>query len=247
MFIINKLIKIKKTHNYLREGEAYLSYDHIPNFLKSCVICIEDRRFYYHPGIDLVGICRAFITNLLNRKIVEGASTITQQLVRRHVLSKKRSYFRKVEEILLSVLLECILSKKEILEFYLNTCYFGTSKGRDLHGIEAASQSVFGKMCEKLSFGEMSFLAAMIGRPLTPFSNESAFMRTTYRQHRILSLLHKRGVISKEQQTRAIGENIIPFNHPKKLSPMNAIREYQSKVIHPRLLLDSFFKVDHKS
>ena len=215
--------------------------------MKSCVICIEDRRFYYHPGIDLVGICRAFITNLLNRKVVEGASTITQQLVRRHVLSKKRSYFRKVEEILLSVLLECILSKKEILEFYLNTCYFGTPKGRDLHGIEAASQSVFGKMCEKLSFGEMSFLAAMIGRPLTPFSNESSFMRTTYRQHRVLNLLHKRGVISRERQDTVIQENITPFNHPKILLPMGSILDYRSKVIHPRLLIDAFFKVDPKS
>ncbi len=217
----------------LKKKPTFISYEEIHEIFIEGVICIEDRRFFEHPGIDVVGMIRAFFTNLLNKKIVEGASTLTQQLVRQVVLTKEKSYRRKLEEVVLAMLLECTLTKSQILEFYLNTCFYGVNGNQALYGIAQASQGVFEKEVYELTTAEQAFLAALIGRPLIEASTEASYMRTFYRQHRILGKLIEQETISEQEYKAALREDIHPFNRSKESFPLDTLNHYKSQVIHP--------------
>ena len=124
-------------------------------------IAAEDTRFAYHPGVDLLGIARAFWVNLLAGKIKEGASTITQQVARLRFLSQERSILRKLREAFLALLLEIKYSKREIMEDYLNM----VPLGHGTNGIEAAARFYFNKSCNQLNWGEAALLASLTTRP----------------------------------------------------------------------------------
>ena len=124
-------------------------------------IAAEDTRFFYHPGVDLLGIVRAFGVNLLAGKIKEGASTITQQVARLRFLSQERSILRKLREAFLALLLEVKYSKQEIMEDYLNM----VPLGHGTNGIEAAARFYFNKNCDQLNWGEAALLASLTTRP----------------------------------------------------------------------------------
>ena len=218
----------------LVKAQAFVSAENFAPYFLEAVICVEDRRFYRHCGIDLIGIFRAFVTNLINFKIVEGASTITQQLVRTTVLTNERTYKRKFQEIFLAIFLEIKLSKRQILEYYLNVCYFGSIGGNCIYGIKKASQSIFGKDPLDLSLAEVSFLAAMIGRPLAPTSSVDAYMRTFYRQRLILNHLKTKKIISESLFFQAEQENIEIFKQPKENFPLKTIDQYRRKYHRPR-------------
>jgi hypothetical protein len=226
--------KIRATIQIEKNKETYLDFEQIPKLLIDSIILIEDRRFFGHIGIDLLGILRAFITNVLNRKIVEGASTITQQLVRRITDQKKKHYRRKFGEVLLAIALERVLSKNEILELYLNTCYFLTKKSEDIHGIQKASHSLYEKNIAELSFAELTFLAALIGRPLNTKSSNQAHMRSFCRQHLIIKLLYLRRKITLEERRSAEKENINLFDRSKDDFPLDTIDEYRRNYRRPK-------------
>ncbi|MEX2486636.1 MAG: transglycosylase domain-containing protein [Nitriliruptoraceae bacterium] len=133
----------------------------LPDYVPQAVMAIEDRNFYDHRGVSLSGIARALFTNVRAGTIEQGGSTITQQYIKNAALSPERTYRRKVEEAALAIKLEQAFSKDEILEFYLNTSYWG----RGTTGIDAAAQSYFDKSATALSPNEAATLAAMLASP----------------------------------------------------------------------------------
>ncbi|HET9870286.1 MAG TPA: PBP1A family penicillin-binding protein, partial [bacterium] len=137
--------------------------------LQQAVISIEDERFYEHGGIDLIGIVRSFITNVMHGGVREGASTITMQLARNLFLTPERTLSRKVREALLSLQIEKNYSKQQILEMYLNQIYFGEGA----YGCESAARTYFGKHVEDLTVPECALLAALPKAPNTydPYKN----------------------------------------------------------------------------
>ncbi len=151
------------------ERRTFVPYYQIPEHVKKALISVEDIRFYYHPGVDLIGIIRALWSDIRAGGIVEGGSTITQQLARMLFLKPERSVKRKLKEAALSILIEKQYTKDEILGLYLNQAYFGTRA----YGIEAASQTYFGKSVNELTIGEAALLASLPKAPsfFSPFKN----------------------------------------------------------------------------
>src|SRR5438132_8630533 len=152
-----------------------VAIDQLPPDLGHAVVAIEDRRFYSHHGIDLHGILRAAWHNLRGGGGLEGASTITQQLVRMSYLSTERSLRRKVQEVIIALWLETRLGKDQILARYLNTAYFGAGA----YGIDAAARRYFGKKAGSLDLAESAMLAGLIRSPtqLAPTRNLEAARR----------------------------------------------------------------------
>ncbi|HJZ12191.1 MAG TPA: transglycosylase domain-containing protein, partial [Acidobacteriota bacterium] len=137
----------------------------IPVPLIKAVLATEDRRFFGHRGIDWRAIGRAVWKNVKEKKVLEGGSTITQQLAKNFYLSPERSLRRKISEAIMALMLEEKLSKKEILELYLNEIYLGQRGPIGIHGVGEASRFYFGKDVQHLSLPEGALLAGMIRAP----------------------------------------------------------------------------------
>jgi penicillin-binding protein 1A len=151
------------------ERRTFIPHYKIPEHVKKAFVSVEDVRFYHHPGVDLIGIMRALWHDVKAGGIVEGGSTITQQLARMLFLKHERSLKRKLKEAVLSIRIEKQYTKDEILGLYLNQAYFGTRA----YGIMAASQTYFGKSVQELSIGEAALLASLPKAPsfYSPFKN----------------------------------------------------------------------------
>ena len=130
-------------------------------WLPKAVVAIEDRRFYQHPGIDPVGIARALISNLQAGRVVQGGSTISQQLAKLAFLTPERTVTRKVKEALYTLWIELRLDKDEILEAYLNRVYLGSGS----YGVDAASRRYFDKSAKALDLAEAAMLAGLVQAP----------------------------------------------------------------------------------
>jgi penicillin-binding protein 1A len=145
-----------------RGGAApYVPIDLLPRHLVDAVLAIEDRRFFSHWGVDPVGLARAIVSNYEAGRVVQGGSTITQQLAKNIILNSERSLARKLEELLLALWLETRLSKPDILELYLNRVYFGAG----VYGVEAAARRFFEKSARELTLGESAVLAGLLKAP----------------------------------------------------------------------------------
>jgi penicillin-binding protein 1A len=149
-------------------GEA-VQLDELPAYLPQAVLAMEDRRFYEHSGVDPRGLLRALYTNLVEWDLVQGGSTITQQLAKNVFLTHERTIRRKGQELMLALWLERHFTKDEILALYLNRIYFGAGT----YGVEAASQRYFGKSAREVNPYEAAMLAGMIRAPsrYNPLSN----------------------------------------------------------------------------
>jgi penicillin-binding protein 1A len=143
-----------------RYGE-YLSLDQISPWLPKAVIAVEDRRFYQHPGIDPIGIGRAFMRNIQAGRVVQGGSTISQQLAKLVFLTPERSLLRKIKEALYTLWIEARLDKEAILEIYLNRVYLGSGA----YGVDAAARRYFAKPASDLALAEAAMLAGLIRAP----------------------------------------------------------------------------------
>jgi penicillin-binding protein 1B len=143
----------------------------IPRVVVEAVLAAEDQRFYEHHGIDWIRVGGALWANLRARRVVEGGSTLTQQLVKNLYVGGERSLFRKLREAPLALLLELRHSKDEILEAYLNEIYLGQDGALAIHGVERAAQHYFGKSVDELGLPEAALLAGLIPAPsrTTPF------------------------------------------------------------------------------
>lgn len=135
---------------YKTKYKQYVPLSNIPVSVQEALVAGEDKDFYRHSGFSLKGILRSLISDLQAGNLDQGGSTLTQQLVKNSLLSPKRNFYRKFQELLLAQEIESRYSKKEILEMYLNTVYFGN----DSYGIEEASQTYFGKHASQLSLPE---------------------------------------------------------------------------------------------
>ncbi|MDH5541559.1 MAG: PBP1A family penicillin-binding protein [Nitrospinota bacterium] len=162
----------EKIAEYYIEKRILRSLDEIPELMKLASLAIEDDNFYNHHGIDLWGIARAAIVNFKAGTIVQGGSTITQQVAKLLYLTRERTFKRKIKEVLLSLQIEKNLTKNEILEIYLNQIYYG----HGCYGVEAASQLYFDKSVEELSLAEMAILAGLPKSPnaFSPFNDMEA-------------------------------------------------------------------------
>ncbi|WP_332644955.1 transglycosylase domain-containing protein [Aeromicrobium sp.] len=169
----------------------------MPASMQAAVIAAEDRSFYTNRGIDVKGIIRAARNNATSGEIQGGASTITQQYVKILYLNQERSYTRKVKEAILSIKIHNQLTKKEILEGYLNTIYFGNGS----YGLEVAAQTYFDKPAKELDFQESALLATIINSPsfYDPYV-EGAESRITPRFHYVLDGMLKSGAITADQR-----------------------------------------------
>jgi penicillin-binding protein 1A len=176
----------------------------IPKFVINAFISAEDSRFYEHKGLDYFGIIRALIKNILAGKIVQGGSTITQQIARSLLLTPKRTFSRKIKEAILAYKIERNLSKNQILYIYLNQIYLG----HGAYGVEAAAQTYFGKSVSELTLSEAAILA---GLPQSPARNSPyTHMKNAKRRRRyVLKRMLEDGYITKEEAYKAINEPII--------------------------------------
>ncbi len=184
----------------------YVEAKDIPQILKDAFIVIEDREFYSHKGVDVKAIIRAAVANYRADDIVQGASTITQQLARNIYLNQDVNWERKILEAFMALELEKKYSKEDILEFYLNNIYFGNG----YYGVEAAANGYFGKSVSQLSIGECIFLAAIPNNPsrYDPISHEE---NTVERSRMILRRLYDDGKIGDLDYLLLSGDEDNPF------------------------------------
>lgn len=179
----------------------------IPHTLMKGIILTEDQRFFEHPGIDLRGILRSIYVNIRSGGYVQGASTITQQLARNIYLTRHKTIWRKVKEMVVSLILEWKFSKDQILEKYLNEVYFGQSGNIAIHGVNEAAKFYFGKGIEELSVAEQAMLAGIVRGPFyySPFRH---LERAKGRQEIVLTKMFEAGVITEKQYQSAKSEKL---------------------------------------
>lgn len=168
----------------------------VPKNLQNAFIAAEDNRFYDHIGVDPIGILRAVVTNLTNRGIAQGGSTITQQLAKNAFLSQDQTLKRKIQEAILALELERKYSKKEILEMYMNQIYFG----RGAYGIQTAAHTYFGKDVGDLTLAECAMIA---GLPKSPNYYSSSVNEATARKNVVVGQMEKYGYITPSQAEEA--------------------------------------------
>jgi 1A family penicillin-binding protein len=179
--------------------------------LREAVVAVEDHRFYRHPGVDPIALGRAVVTNAREGGVVQGGSTLTQQLARTLFLSNTRTYGRKAKEAILALLLEGQLTKGQILELYLNRVFLGAG----IYGVEPLSRRLYGKPAKDLTLAESAVIAGLIRAPsaLSPWSNLDGSVK---RSHTVLARMREEGFITREQEASARGVRlrIQPYRSP---------------------------------
>jgi penicillin-binding protein 1A len=171
----------------------YIHFDDMPQHLIDAVISTEDRRFFDHFGVDPVGLVRAFIRNYRAGRVVQGGSTITQQLAKVVFLSPERTIKRKVQEMMLALYLEHKFSKEEILTMYLNRIYLGSGN----YGVDAATRSYFGKSAKHINLFEAATIAGLIKAP-SRYSPANNFELSQERADQVLGLMVDNNTLSTE-------------------------------------------------
>lgn len=191
------------------ENRLWASLDEIPEYLQQAVICTEDARFYSHGGIDIKRILGSFLNNMVNDS-VEGASTLTQQLIKNTMLTPERSYKRKIQEAYLSIQLENKYTKDQILEAYLNEINLGQSN----YGVKSAALDYFGKELKDLTLRECAMLAGLTQNPTAYDPRRNYYVRNTpevtnNRTDTVLNRMYKNGAITKEEYDAAMAEELV--------------------------------------
>lgn len=177
----------------------------VPRALRDAVLAAEDHRFLEHHGVDLHGVARALWANLRAARVVQGGSTITQQLVKSRLLSQERTVARKLREGWIALLVEWRYAKDDILEQYLNEVYLGHRGGLAIRGVGAAARAYIGREAHQLTLGESALLAGMIRAPnsYSPLLDRN---RARQRRDRVLGRMRELGMITPAEHERARGE-----------------------------------------
>lgn len=188
---------------YYHEHRLVTPLSDIPKHVINAFLAAEDANFYHHPGLDILGIARAFAKNMRAGKIVQGGSTITQQITRSFLLSNEKTYERKIREILLAHRIEQNLSKDEILFLYLNQIYLGNGA----YGVESAAQLYYDKHVSDLSVGEAALIAGLVSAPskYSPFKSAKIARE---RQVYVIDQMVESGFIKLDQAVDALDEKI---------------------------------------
>lgn len=183
-------------------ASRFVSLDLIPESVQNAVTSIEDERFYAHFGIDIFGITRAMFRNLIAGRLVQGGSTLTQQLAKNLFLSPKKTISRKLMEIPTALSLERHLSKRQLLELYLNEVYLGQEGSISIHGMPQASTTLFGKNIADISLDEAATLAGIIKAP-SYYNPRKHPERARERRNVVLAKMRDLGHISANEYTAA--------------------------------------------
>lgn len=187
-----------------RERRRLVDFDEVPKILVQAILAAEDDRFFRHQGIDINGILRSAINNVLKGSKAQGGSTITMQVARNFYLSSEKTFTRKIYEVLLALEIERKLSKKQILELYINQIYLG----KRAYGFASASQIYFAKSLSKINIAEAAMLAGLPKAPsaFNPYTN---LRRATLRQRYVLGRMYKLGNISLSRYQKEFNRKLI--------------------------------------
>jgi len=198
---------------YGEEKRTLVSLSVVPEYLKQAVIATEDANFYRHFGIDFKGIMRSILINFKLKEPIYGGSTIPQQLIRSTFFSTEKTAQRKIREIVLALELDRRYSKEQILEWYLNQIPFGQNS----YGVEAASQTYFGKSVQDLSLPEAATLSALIQAPsrLSPYGEHKNELLT--RKNYVLERMVSEGFLTEEQSENAEKEELKFTEEPTEI------------------------------
>lgn len=174
----------------------------VPVSCLDAIVAIEDSQFLEHPGVSLKGLARAVVRNLQAGRLVEGGSTLTQQLVKNYFLTSERTFRRKFVELFMALLLEWRWSKDEILETYLNVIYMGQNGPFQIRGLAAAAEYYFTQPIEELNLGQCSLLAALVNSPglFNPFKNPASARQ---RQEKVLGRMLELQMITVPEKEQA--------------------------------------------
>lgn len=200
--------EVASIFNEKMEDRTIVTLAEVPKTLAEAIITIEDERFLEHSGVDPIGILRAAVVNLKSMRIAQGGSTLTQQLVKNFFLYPKRSFVRKINEMIIAYRIEKTHTKAEILEAYLNEIYLGQRGASSVSGVAEASKLYFAKNVSQITLGESALLAGMIKNPskYNPIRHpENAKERRDF----VLSRMYEKGLVTKEQYEEALAERIV--------------------------------------
>ncbi len=211
---------------FYREKRFPVSLDSLPPHVVNAFLAAEDARFFSHTGVDPIGIVRAAIKNLMKRSFAQGGSTITQQVTRNFLLSKEKKLPRKIRELILAFRLEKTLTKREILQLYLNEIYLGMGA----YGVEAAARNYFGKTSRDLTIAEAALIAGLVANPskYAPHKNlDTALSRRSF----VLEGMLRNNFISREQYQKALAEKPcfrenLPNTYQRAPYFAEAVRQY---------------------
>lgn len=184
------------------EDRTFVPLSEIPRVLTQAIILIEDERFTVHFGIDPIAIARALFTNIVHGKLLQGGSTLTQQMVKNFFLTHERTLARKLNEAAMALIVEARYDKEEILEVYLNEIYFGQEDLASITGVQEAARFYFSKDVSQLLADEAALLAAIIRSPglYSPFTHAEESLN---RRNLVLKRLLENGVIEKQEYDEA--------------------------------------------
>ncbi|MFH0886935.1 MAG: transglycosylase domain-containing protein, partial [bacterium] len=185
------------------ENRTLVHLSEISPYLQKAVIAAEDAQFFEHHGVNFKGMARAFINNFMRGGLVQGGSTITQQLARSLFLTQKKTFTRKIMEVILALQIERHYTKEEILELYLNMVYWG----QNAYGAEAAAQIYFGKHAKSLTLPESAMLAGIISGPelYSPYKNPNGAKE---RQKLILGQMRSNNFITDKEYEKAVSQRL---------------------------------------
>jgi len=222
-----------------RESRLLINIKQVPPDLTEAIVAIEDHRFYEHPGIDWWGISRALWADLVAGRVVQGGSTITQQLVKNYFLEPEKSIKRKILEASMALVIEVLYQKDEILEMYMNEIYLGQRGSVAIHGMGEAARYYFGRNVQDLTLAEAATLAGMIRAPnfYSPIKNPGT---TKERRNVVLKRMLDLRMISPDQFRLALSQplRIAKSNLPLKSAPyfVDYVRQQLQELYSPTVL-----------
>jgi 1A family penicillin-binding protein len=203
-------IKGRPIKSFYEQDRVIVSLDEVPQHLINAFIATEDRSFYRHWGLNMLAIAKALYEDIVARRIVRGASTITQQLARNLFLNQEQTLTRKIKEAIVAVRIERHYTKDEILQMYLNQIYFGDGA----YGVEAAARHLFGKPARDLTLAESAMLAGLPRNP-TAYSPRRHFDVAKRRQDIVLRSMNAIGMITAAEAAAAKADTIIIVERQK--------------------------------
>jgi len=189
------------------EERRIVKIEEVPEVLIHAVIAIEDHRFYEHFGLDLAAVARAARANIRAGRVVEGGSTLTQQLVKNLFLTNERSLTRKLREALMAVLMELRYTKEQILEAYLNEVYFGQRGAQGIYGVGEAAEFYFGKPVRDCGLHEAAVLAALLRAP-SVYSPHRKEEKIRSRRDRVLERMMQLGMIPESEYREGLAKPV---------------------------------------
>ena len=192
-------MSIRERIETIRSGKNFMHISELPDFYIDAVISVEDRRFEQHGGIDFIAVCRAVWTDIRSMSLVEGGSTITQQVAKNMLFSNDKKIQRKIAECFAAFAIEAECSKNEILELYVNTVYFGSG----YYGIYDAAMGYFGKIPYELTDYEAAILAGLPNAP-SEYSPDVNLDLAEQRASQVLHSMVRNNIITWEEAEKIL-------------------------------------------